>query len=59
MKKIVLTITALLLLCSCNSQTEIGDEVELDIVEVEYDGHSYIVFGGHGVIHNQKCKCYE
>lgn len=59
MKKIVLMITALLLLCGCNPQTEIGDEVEFDIVEVEYDGHSYIVFDGHGVIHNPKCKCYE
>lgn len=40
-------------------QHRIGDEVEVDIVEVEYDGHSYLVFDGHGVIHNPKCKCYE
>jgi hypothetical protein len=26
---------------------EICDEVEFDIVEVEYDGHSYLVFDGY------------
>lgn len=58
-KLLTITVTALTFLCSCNPQTQIGDEVELDIVEVEYDGHSYIVFDGHGVIHNPKCKCNE
>lgn len=37
--------------------TRIGDQVEIDIVEAEYDGHSYLVFSGHGVIHNPNCKC--
>lgn len=48
-----------LMICGCNESSHIGDEVELDIVEVEYDGHSYLVFDGHGVLHNPKCKCYE
>ena len=39
--------------------TEIGDEVEFDIVEVEYDGHSYLVFDGYGVVHNHSCSCYD
>lgn len=38
---------------------EISDEVEFDIVEVEYDGHSYLVFDGYGVVHNQSCVCYD
>lgn len=48
-----------LMICGCKQSTEIGDEIEIDIVETEYDGHSYIVFDGHGVIHNPKCKYYE
>lgn len=43
----------------CKQSPNIGDEVEIDIVETEYDGHQYIIFGGHGVIHNPKCKCNE
>jgi hypothetical protein len=45
------------LCASCT--TKIGDNVEIDIVEAEYDGHSYLIFGGHGVIHNPKCECYD
>ena len=37
--------------------TKVGDEVEIDIVETEYDGHQYIVFSEHGVIHNPMCEC--
>lgn len=59
MKKMFLMFAIALVLCGCNESSHIGDEVELDIVEVEYDGHSYIVFDGHGVVHNPKCKCYE
>lgn len=50
----------LLLLCFVllvGSCTRIGDQVEIDIVEAEYDGHSYLVFSGHGVIHNPNCNC--
>lgn len=56
MKKLLLLFT-LALCASCT--TKIGDNVEIDIVEAEYDGHSYLIFGGHGVIHNPKCACYE
>lgn len=55
--KNVLLLTIALFVCSCT--TSIGDQVEIDIVEAEYDGHSYLVFSGHGVIHNPKCKCYD
>lgn len=48
-----------LAMCGCKKSSQIGDEVEIDIVETEYDGHSYIIFGGHGVIHNPKCKCND
>lgn len=48
-----------LAMCGCKQSTQIGDEVEIDIVETEYDGHQYIIFGGHGVLHNPKCGCYE
>lgn len=46
-----------LTICGCKQPSQIGDEVEVDIVEVEYDDHSYLVFDRHGVIHNPKCKC--
>jgi hypothetical protein len=59
MKKMFLMFAIALVFCGCNESSQIGDEVELDIVEVDYDGHSYIVFDGHGVLHNPKCKCYE
>lgn len=57
MKKMFLMVAIALVLCGCNESSQIGDEVELDIVEVEYDGHSYIVFDGHGVVHNPNCGC--
>lgn len=59
MKKIMFVSVLALAICGCKPVTKVGDEVELDIVEVEYDGHSYLVFDGHGVIHNPKCECYE
>lgn len=47
-----------LIICGCRpNTTKVGDEVEIDIVETEYDGHQYIIFSGHGVLHNPKCKC--
>lgn len=46
-----------LAISGCRQSPNIGDEVEVDIVEVEYDGHSYLVFDRHGVVHNPKCGC--
>lgn len=47
-----------LAMCGCRSNTtKIGDEVEIDIVETEYDGHQYIIFSNHGVLHNPMCEC--
>lgn len=51
-------ISLVLLVCSCNN-THIGDDVDIDVIETSYDGHDYIIFSGHGVIHNPKCKCDE
>lgn len=48
-----------LAMCGCKQSPNVGDEVEVDIVEVEYDDHSYLVFDGHGVIHNPNCNCNE
>lgn len=57
MRKLTLTMFTLILLSGCEQPTKVGDEVEIDIVEVEYNGHNYIVFGNIGVIHDIKCKC--
>lgn len=43
-----------LMMCGCKQSAQIGDEVEIDIAETEYDGHQYIIFSGHGVLHNPK-----
>jgi hypothetical protein len=56
MHKLIVIMLALAM-CGCKQSSQIGDEVEVDIVETEYDGHQYIIFGGHGVIHNPKCGC--
>lgn len=48
-----------LAMCGRKQSMQIGDEVEVDIVETEYDEHQYIIFGGHGVLHNPKCKCND
>lgn len=58
MKHFIIIMLALAM-CGCKQSTQIGDEVEVDIVETEYDGHQYIIFGGHGVLHNPKCECHE
>lgn len=49
----------MLALASCERKhsTMIGDDVEIDVIETNYDDHDYIIFSGHGVIHNPKCKC--
>lgn len=57
MEKALMLFIIIDLCASCT--TKIGDNVEIDIVEAEYDGHSYLIFGGHGVIHNPKCECHE
>ena len=56
MYKLIIVMLALAI-CGCKQAPNIGDEIEVDIVETECDGHQYITFSGHGVIHNPKCKC--
>lgn len=36
---------------------EIGDEYEVNISEIEHEGHSYLLFDGYGVVHNPNCEC--
>lgn len=57
----VLLLTIVFVLASCKHEysSNIGDDVEIDIIETDYDDHDYIIFSGHGVIHNPQCKCYE
>lgn len=58
MKKLYV-IMLVLMICGCKQSSQIGDDVEIDIIESEYDGHQYIIFSGHGVIHNPDCSGYE
>lgn len=63
MKKILLFMIVAILATSCvyapseYPQKEIGDEYEVNISEIEHDGHSYILFDGYGVVHNPNCEC--
>lgn len=53
--------------CACNhtTPTKIGDEVIIDISEVEYEGHVYAIFhernmGEFEVVHSPECpKCVK
>lgn len=54
----ILIVSLALLVCSCN-RAHIGDDVDIDVIETNYDDHDYIIFSGHGVIHNPKCKCFN
>lgn len=29
---------------ACQDSNQVGDEIDLDIIEVEYENHSYLVF---------------
>lgn len=66
--KSLIAISLLMLLCGCDdninsSSTSIGDEVIIDISEIEYDGHVYAIFherdmGEFEVVHSPSCgKC--
>lgn len=59
MKKILLFIVVAICATSCITENdrEIGDEYEVNISEIEHEGHSYLLFDGYGVIHNPNCKC--
>lgn len=62
MKRIILL--ALLALCATGcikysdpNELQIGDEVEVPIMEIEHNGHNYLLFEGYGVIHDPNCSC--
>ena len=63
MKKILSFIIVAILATSCEYvpsgyiQKEIGDEYEVNISEIEHEGHSYLLFDGYGVVHNPDCGC--
>ena len=61
MKKLIYVII-LLVLASCSAQDfEVGSEVEYFTLDIEYEGHQYIMFDNmHGsmcVIHSPNCEC--
>jgi hypothetical protein len=62
MKKILFIVVAFLA-TSCEYvpsgyiPKEIGYEYEVNISEIEHEGHSYLLFDGYGVVHNPNCKC--
>lgn len=58
MKKILFIAVAFLATgCVEYGAKEIGDEYEVNISEIEHDGHSYLLFDGYGVVHNPNCQC--
>lgn len=70
MKQLVITLSTVIVLliasyaCSLvNKQKEVGNEIEFDISEIYFEGHSYLVFGEYektiNVVHNPNCNCYN
>ena len=59
MKKILLLAIIAITATSCveYGAKEIGDEYEVNISEIEHEGHYYLLFDGYGVLHNPNCKC--
>ena len=67
MKKILSFMVVAILATSCikyenpnewkEHNKEIGDEYEVNISEIEHEGHSYLLFDGYGVVHNPNCEC--
>lgn len=62
MKRIILL--ALFALCATGcikyenpNELQVGEEVEVPIMEVEHNGHNYLLFEGYGVIHDPNCCC--
>ena len=39
------------------NELELGEEVEAPIMEIEHNGHNYLLFEGYGVIHDPNCCC--
>jgi hypothetical protein len=62
MKRLIY-IVALIAIASCNSLPQIGEEVEYNIVSVDYENHEYILFnnlnGSLSAIHSPNCKCKQ
>lgn len=64
MKKLTLSILALLALTGCGEPTQKqNDEIySRDLVTVNYKGHSYILYKAPkqgGIIHDPDCPCRE
>lgn len=59
MKKVFLFIAVAILATSCveYGAKGIGDEYEVNISEIEHEGHSYLLFDGYGVVHNPNYEC--
>lgn len=59
MKKIFLFIAVAILATCCTQDDtrEIGDEYEVNISEIEHEGHTYLLFDGYRVVHNPNREC--
>ena len=63
MKKILLLAIIAITATSCvyapsgYTKKEIRDEYEVNISEIEHEGHSYLLFDRYGVVHNPNCEC--
>ena len=61
MNKLIYVII-LLVLASCSTQDfEVGSEVEYSILDIDHEGHKYIMFdnmnGSMCVLHSPDCEC--
>lgn len=60
MKKLFYLV-ALFTIVSCNKSPKVGDEIEYNIIDVEYENHTYTLFdnlnGSLSAIHSPNCKC--
>lgn len=59
MKKILLIVFVAMCATSCvgYGAKDVGDEFDVQVSKLEYDGHTYLLFDGYGVIHNPNCEC--
>ncbi len=75
MKKIMLFATVMLMMSSCDYKLDeaqknehtakvkhIVETAKYDVDEIEYDGHTYLVYDGYesgNMIHSASCKCHK
>lgn len=50
---VVVAIAMTTLFVSCNEQEY---EIECEVYEIEYEGHTYLYFDGCGIVHDPNCE---